>query len=202
MAIDRNDAMTDPPNPASITLGILAGGRATRLGGIDKAWLERDGIPQVLRHVRALQPLVGQVLVSANRNTDRHAAHGLRVVADRIPSLGPLAGLHALAAAASTPWLLTVPVDVLRLDAAMLPALWSAGAAGAYAIDDEGMQPLLALWPVDALRVALDGAIRAASLAVHALQARMGMAGVRFDGLRFGNLNTSADLAAAGIPCR
>lgn len=192
--------MTGPANPASITLGILAGGRATRLGGIDKAWLEREGLPQVLRYVRTLGAQVGQVLVSANRNSDRYAGHGLRVVADRLPGLGPIAGLDALSAAVSTPWLLTVPVDVLRLDVQVLPALSSAGIAGAYAIDEDGPQPLLALWPVDALRTAVEEAIRADVLAVHALQARLGMAAVRFDGLRFGNLNTHADLAAADIP--
>ena len=32
-----------------LTLGILAGGRGSRLGGRDKAWLQRGGIPQVLR---------------------------------------------------------------------------------------------------------------------------------------------------------
>lgn len=197
----RNDSMTDPANPASITLGILAGGRATRLGGIDKAWLERDGVPQVLRPVRALGADVGHVLVSANRDTDRYAAHGLRVAVDRVPGLGPIAGLHALSVAASTPWLITVPVDVWRLDGLVLPALVSAGPAGAYAIDDDGVQPLLALWPVEALRTAVEKAIRAEVLAIHSLQDRLGMAGVRFDGLRFGNLNTPADLAAAGIHC-
>jgi len=35
-----------------VTLGILAGGRASRLGGRDKAWLQRDGVPQVLRIAR------------------------------------------------------------------------------------------------------------------------------------------------------
>ena len=29
----------------AITLGILAGGRASRLGGRDKAWLQRNGVP-------------------------------------------------------------------------------------------------------------------------------------------------------------
>jgi len=32
--------------PDQITLGILAGGRATRLGGADKAWLRRGGMDQ------------------------------------------------------------------------------------------------------------------------------------------------------------
>ena len=35
---------------AGTTLGILAGGRATRLGGRDKAWLERDSTPLVIEN--------------------------------------------------------------------------------------------------------------------------------------------------------
>ena len=46
---------------------------------------------------------------------------------------------------------------------------------------------------------ALSQALAENGIAVHALQARMGMVGVRFAGFRFGNLNTPADLAAAGI---
>ena len=41
-------------------------------------------------------------------------------------------------------------------------------------------------------------ALESGDLAVRTLQARLGMVGVRFAGLRFGNLNTPADLAAAG----
>ena len=57
--------------PASqVTLGILAGGRATRLGGRDKAWLTRGGVPQVLRIARRFGAECSAVCVSANRDLD------------------------------------------------------------------------------------------------------------------------------------
>ena len=68
----------------AVTLGILAGGRGSRLGGRDKAWLARDGIPQVLRIAKRFDAECGAVLVSANRDLSRYAAHGLTAVADRI----------------------------------------------------------------------------------------------------------------------
>ena len=68
-----------------ITLGILAGGRASRLGGLDKAWLERDGIPQVLRWRDRFAAETGAVLVSANRGHERLAAHGLHAVPTASP---------------------------------------------------------------------------------------------------------------------
>ncbi|QWP75026.1 molybdenum cofactor guanylyltransferase [Lysobacter sp. K5869] len=186
--------------PSDVTLGLLAGGRATRLGGIDKAWLLRDGEPQALRLARAFAPVVVATAVSANRDLPRYARYGLRAVADRVPDLGPLGGVDALAAAADTPWLLTLPVDALNAEVALLSALAAAqNGQGAYAVDDDGVQPLFALWPVAALRAALAPALAQRRLAVRELQAGLGMAALRLSGLRLGNLNTPADLAAAGI---
>ena len=183
-----------------ITLGILAGGRATRLGGRDKAWLERDGVPQVLRLVQRFAGETGAVLVSANRDLPRYRRAGLQALADRVQDAGPLGGLHALAGACTTPWLLTLPVDrVDGNDCLVRSLVSSAGDRGVRAQDEAGMQPLVALWPVEALRPAVEQSLRQGSLAVHALQTRMGMAVVRFPGVRFGNLNTPEDLHAAGI---
>ncbi len=64
-----------------VTLGLLAGGQGRRLGGVDKAWLVRDGQPQVER-LAAMFPGVSAVLVSSNAVDGRYAASGLRVVAD------------------------------------------------------------------------------------------------------------------------
>lgn len=182
-----------------ITLGILAGGRATRLGGVDKAWLERDGVPQVLTLAQAFAPRVEAVIVSANRNAERYLAHGLRAIHDRIDDIGPLAGLDTLLNACRSDWLLTLPVDATQLPDDLVARLIDAGTLGAYALDEDGPQPLVALWPVEAARAAVVTALAKKDLAVHALQSRLGMPGERFEGVRFGNLNTPQDLAAAGI---
>ena len=180
-----------------VTLGLLAGGRATRLDGADKAWLVRDGVAQVVRLAQRFASEVDAIRVSANRAFDRYAADGLSVVADRTADAGPIGGIEALAAACTTRWLLTVPVDVVAVNDCLLPSLAAAGDRGAYAVDDDGVQPLVALWPVDALRDALHDGL--GDGAVQSLQARLGMAAVRLAGVRFGNLNTPADLAAAGV---
>ncbi|QSX75962.1 NTP transferase domain-containing protein [Lysobacter arenosi] len=193
--------MSSPLPASQVTLGILAGGRASRLGGRDKAWLERDGIAQVIRWQRRFADETSAVVVSANRNADRYADAGLFVVADRVGGdLGPLAGIDAMAAACTTPWLLTIPVDLVGVNECLLPTLASAaGSAGAFAVDDDGAQPLVALWPLATLRPAASAALARGEVAVHALQAALGMAAVRLDGVRFGNLNTPDDLAAAGF---
>lgn len=181
------------------TLGLLAGGRATRLGGADKAWLQKGGVPQVLRLLGRVRTEVDAVLVSANRGLERYAGHGLEVVVDRRRDMGPLGGLDALASACATPWLLTLPVDLVSVNDCLLRSLRAAGGEGAWAEDDDGRQPLVALWNVDALRAALPAALESEDFSMRSLQARLDMSAVRFTGLRFGNLNTPADLAAAGL---
>lgn len=197
----RNDDVRDPPKPSNITLGIIAGGRATRLGGLDKAWLQRNGVPQVLRWRDRFTGEVSATLVSANRDLPRYHAAGLDVVADGIAAdIGPLAGLAALAGACRTPWLLTIPVDLVLVDDGLLQKFVVACTAdGACARDDDGAQPLVALWRVEALGPAVLAAIASGDVAVHALQRRLDLACVRFPGVRFGNLNTPDDLAAAGV---
>lgn len=182
-----------------IALGILAGGRGSRLGGADKAWLQRGGVPQVQRLAQRWPDGIAAVLVSSNRPDPRYAALGLQPLGDERPDTGPLGGLLTLARAAATPWLLSLPVDVVGLNDCLPRTLLAAGPRGAFAVDDDGPQPLVALWPVPALREAAAAAIDSGELAVHALQARLGMRAVRFGGLRFGNLNTPQDLIAAGV---
>lgn len=181
-----------------ITLGILAGGRASRLGGRDKAWLQRDGVPQVVRIARRFDAECGAVLVSANRDLPRHAQHGLRAITDEMADIGPLGGIDALCTHCDTPWLLTIPVDIVNANDCLLRTLANAGGDGAVAEDDDGLQPLLALYRVDALRDAVAASIAARDFSVQAMQARMTLPRVRFKGLRFGNLNTPEDLRLAG----
>ena len=180
------------------TLGILAGGRGTRLGGIDKAWLQRDGVPQVVRIAKRFAAEVDAILVSANGNPGRYAGHGLVAIADVATGAGPIGGLDALARACRTPWLLTVPVDLVGVNECLLQTLRAhAAGRGAFAVDDDGPQPLVALWNLAMLRADLPSAIAAGDHAVHRLQESLGMQPVRLPGVRFGNLNTPADLHAA-----
>ena len=182
-----------------VSLGILAGGRASRLSGRDKAWLQRAGVPQVTRLARCFEAECSAILVSANANFERYAEHSLAVVSDHVSGIGPMAGLDALADACTTPWLLTLPVDVIGTNECLLRTLAMAGDAGAVAEDDDGLQPLVALYRVETLRGAIEAALAAGEHAIQAMQVRLDLPRIRFRGLRFGNLNTPDDLHAAGI---
>ena len=185
--------------PGDIALGILAGGRGTRLGGVEKAWIVRDGRTQVERLAERFAHEVAQTLVSVNRDLARFEALGLAAVPDRTPDLGPIGGLDALAHACATQWLLTVPVDLVFVNDCLLQTLASAGGQGASIDDDAGPQPLVALWNVQALRAAFPrprDSGTTADLSVRVLQHELSMPRVRLKGVRLGNLNTPADLAA------
>jgi molybdopterin-guanine dinucleotide biosynthesis protein A len=115
------------PNRAEITGLVLAGGRAARMGGIDKGLVEFGGRRLVERVIERLSPQVGSLLISANRNIDTYRALGLPVLLDANdgpePFPGPLAGMLAGLRAARTPWLATAPCDAPFLPADLVRRL-------------------------------------------------------------------------------
>ena len=110
-----------------ITGVILAGGLGRRMGGIDKGLQELRGQTMVHRVIERLAPQVDELLINANRNVERYAAFGHRVVPDQIPDYaGPLAGLHAALSAAAQPLVATAPCDSPFLPADLVSRLLSA----------------------------------------------------------------------------
>jgi molybdopterin molybdotransferase len=96
----------------SITGLILAGGRGTRMGTVDKGLQAFRGTTMAANVLERLAPQVGQVAINANQNLDTYAALGVPVWPDDTPGFaGPLAGLEAGMRRATTPYLLTAPCD-------------------------------------------------------------------------------------------
>ncbi|MGO9135785.1 MAG: molybdenum cofactor guanylyltransferase MobA [Methylovirgula sp.] len=141
------------------TAGILlAGGRATRMGGSDKSLKLLGGTPILSRVIAALQPQCDALLINANGDPARFAPYRLPVVADDVmgfagPLAGILAGLDFIAAhlpeirfavsiATDTPFL---PSDlVVRLHAARQQDQ----ADVACATSGGSTHHVMALWPV------------------------------------------------------
>ena len=97
---------------SEITGLILAGGRAQRMGGIDKGLIPFKGIPLIESALERLKPQVHTILINANRNHSIYSSYGYPVLADEDDSFsGPLAGFVAGLKACKTPYLLTVPCD-------------------------------------------------------------------------------------------
>lgn len=95
-----------------ITGLILAGGRGSRMGGVDKGLQNFNGIPMALHTLMRLQMQVGQVIVNANRNLAAYESFGAAVWPDVLDDYaGPLAGFLTGLERCETPYLLTAPCD-------------------------------------------------------------------------------------------
>ena len=131
-----------------ITGIILAGGRATRMGGEDKGLVQVAGIPLYQYVLSRLRPQVGQIAISANRNQESYRESGLPIVSDLTPDFsGPLAGMLAGLKHASTEWVAFVPCDVPDFPATLVDQLWQqkGNSLAAYTSDGERAHPTLAL---------------------------------------------------------
>ncbi len=143
------------PHPAV----ILAGGRATRMGGGDKPLRLLGGQTMLARIIARLSPQVAAIALNANGDPARFDALGLPVLPDSLPDCpGPLAGILAgmdwaaaqgavavISVAGDTPFF---PTDLAqRLTASARPS----GLVLAAAKDEQGVvhdHPTFGLWPV------------------------------------------------------
>jgi molybdopterin molybdotransferase len=97
---------------ASISGLILAGGRGTRMGHVDKGLQPFGGKPMAAHVLERFAPQVATVAINANQNLDTWAGFGVPVWPDDTPGFaGPLAGLEAGMRRCGTPYLLTAPCD-------------------------------------------------------------------------------------------
>lgn len=91
---------------------VLAGGRGSRMGGVDKGLQLFNGVPLAQHALHRLQPQVAATMLNANRNMDDYRAFGVPVHADTLPDYaGPLAGFVSALEHCTTPYLATVPCD-------------------------------------------------------------------------------------------
>lgn len=95
-----------------ITGLILAGGRAQRMGGIDKGLIPFQGKPLIESAISRLKPQVSTILINANRSITKYSHYGYPVLMDETPDFsGPLAGFSVGLKHCKTPYLLTSPCD-------------------------------------------------------------------------------------------
>ncbi|HVE54750.1 MAG TPA: molybdenum cofactor guanylyltransferase MobA [Ramlibacter sp.] len=100
--MDKND----------VTGVILAGGRGSRMGGVDKGLQNFRGMPLALHTLMRLGPQVAEVLINANRNLAAYESFGAQVWPDGISDFaGPLAGFLVGLEHCETELLVTVPCD-------------------------------------------------------------------------------------------
>jgi molybdopterin-guanine dinucleotide biosynthesis protein A len=195
--------MTD--GPAVI---VLAGGRATRMGGGDKPLRELAGRP-ILSHVieRVMQPGL-PVALNANGDGARFARFGLPVLADAMadypgPLAGILAGLDWAAEIGGVRDVISVPGDCpfipRDLAARLQAARAAAGTPFACAGSGGWTHPVIGLWPI-ALREDLRTALSSGERKIDRFTGRFGCATAEWPVIPhdpFFNINTPDELEEA-----
>jgi molybdopterin-guanine dinucleotide biosynthesis protein A len=147
---------------------VLAGGRASRLGGADKPALEVGGASLVATVVAAATGAGARrvVVVGPDRPGLGLTAGEVRVVREDPPGSGPVPALRRGLAEVAAPWVFVLAADLPFLRAADLGSLLAAamglagpaGPAGAVLADDTGRPQWLAgCWQTDGLRQAVSG---------------------------------------------
>lgn len=133
---------------------VLAGGRARRLGGIDKPALEIGGRPLVARVADAVGHASRIIVVGPYRPGLR----GVTVTREDPPGAGPVAAIAAGLTHAAAPQVALLAGDLPFLTRAAVDALReaAAGRPGAVLVDaDAREQWLLGVWDGRALREAV-----------------------------------------------
>ncbi len=197
----------DAPRLTDCTAALLAGGRASRLGGLAKGLLRLEGEAIVARAARLFDRLFAGTLLVAN-DPAPYAALGLPAFPDLVAGKGAPGGLHAALAAARTPWVFTAACDMPFL--AEAPIRWLAarreGAAAVAVVWAGRLEPLHAFWSREALP-AVDRLVRQGDPSMWQLATALG---ARFvseaewrevdpEGLSFVNVNTPEDAARLGL---
>ncbi|MEM7731285.1 MAG: molybdenum cofactor guanylyltransferase MobA [Pseudomonadota bacterium] len=185
---------------------ILAGGKATRMGGGDKGLLPLGDMP-ILTHVMdRLGPQVARMALNANGDAARFSSFGLPVLGDSIEGFaGPLAGVLSglnWAAERGAETIVTVAADTPFFPCDLVPRLQLAAQGMAHplalACTPDGRQPTFGLWPV-ALRDDLQAALLDGTRKVVMWTDRHASQTAMFDdpGEPFFNVNTPEDLTRA-----
>jgi molybdenum cofactor guanylyltransferase len=190
--------------PDDITGLVLAGGRGTRMGGVDKGLQTHLGIPLARHALERLRPQVAALMINANRNLASYEAMGVPVWPDEIADYpGPLAGMLAGLSHCPTPYMVTVPCDtpnfpadlVARLAEGLLRAQGDMAVAYTREDGDLRAQPVFCLMKTS-LRASLGAFVAGGERKTGLFAAKHQGAKVEFsDAEAFANANTLSELA-------
>ncbi|MEB6381451.1 molybdenum cofactor guanylyltransferase MobA [Leclercia adecarboxylata] len=97
---------------STITGVVLAGGKASRMGGIDKGLQMLNGVPLWQHVAQMLSKQVSSLVVSANKNMGVYQESGYPIYSDLLAEYpGPLAGMLSVMQQCDAEWFLFCPCD-------------------------------------------------------------------------------------------
>lgn len=184
----------------SVSAIILSGGRATRMGGVDKGLVLLREQPLIQHVIQRIQPQVDELWINANRELPAYQGLGIPVLRDEHQDfIGPLAGFYVGLKQTKCTYLLTVPCDSPNLPhdlvARLLTALTSQNADIAVAASEGYAHPVVSLCKATLLP-SLTDFIAAGERKVSRWQKQQAYIEVDFNDIpqAFINLNTRDDV--------
>ncbi|WP_114521416.1 molybdenum cofactor guanylyltransferase [Altererythrobacter sp. ZODW24] len=177
---------------------VLAGGRSSRMNGVDKATFELSGKRLIDRVVDRIAPHFDIILLSGEQSYGT----GLTFVQDyEYGTEGPAAGLLAIAewlvsAQPAASGFFAVPVDAPNFPNDLVEVLSTTG-KNAMACSPSGIQPTFAFWEIRRILPILRGVTPGESISLRHLGTEVGATLATFNNDRaFANLNSPKDVEA------
>lgn len=117
--------------------------------GRDKSFLPWQGVPLWQHQLTLLRRLQPEELLCSTNNECLEVPGDVRVIPDRYPGLGPMAGLEALLASSSHDRVLVLAVDMPLVQPEQLQRLLDLSSPGTGALyqTTRGYEPLAAVYP-------------------------------------------------------
>ena len=186
---------------------LLAGGRSRRMGA-DKAMVPIAGSPLWRRQLGVLAELQPQALWVSAPIVPSWCPPGIEVVADRLPSCGPLSGLAVGLRRMRTSHLLVLAIDLPLMTGEHLRKLSGTARPGLGVVPQHSgyFEPLCAVYPAEA-SAAADEALQRGDMSLqNFVQDLLGHFRVRTyhltveEGALYLNMNTPSDIPRPAQP--
>jgi molybdenum cofactor guanylyltransferase len=95
-----------------ITVGILAGGKATRMNHKDKGLVLVNKKPLIEKILETVSENTSKIIINANRNLSTYKNYNYPVISDSLDNFqGPLSGIYSMLKSIDTDYLITLPCD-------------------------------------------------------------------------------------------
>ncbi len=177
---------------------VLAGGRATRMGGKDKGLQLLNGKPLWLHVADSLETQVASIAISANRHIDTYQQSGYPVYQDNLADYpGPLAGMLSVMQQSKGEWFLFCPCDTPFIPSCLVERLVQhrGNSPVVWVHDGERDHPTIALINSE-LEPDMQDYLAAGERRVMVFMRQSGGHSVDFGDLKsaFVNVNTTEDL--------
>ena len=107
-----------------MTAIILAGGKASRMKGQDKAFLKIDNEPLISIQARLLKKLFKEIIIVTNLPEKYSAIKGVKVISDIIPHQGPLGGIYSGLIASDSFYNFVLACDMPYIDTGLIEYMY------------------------------------------------------------------------------